>query len=398
MKRVVVIGAGIAGTAAALAARNSGAEVTLVRGGSGATSLGVGAYDATPWEVRGESSLTNVPLSASCMQILEQIGCVSCPESGAVLASSTGILRPARAHDDALLDLSVLRSGRVLLLDATIDGWDASSLSRSYNAHSLRGERSFETLLGNFIKHTDERAMTFAELAGRHDAPARLGWLATAIKKALKSTDSVCAILTPPILGAERARAKELGALVGVPCGEAIAPFSSPTGRRFDAGRDRALQHAQVTTVDGWVTRITVADVVAIELEDGAALEADAVVLATGGLLGGGIVYAPAEHILATAVPPYPRRVFECGVDAPVRVGHDGKELLVPGSMFGLAAEQLAWPFTNDPIMERVGVLADQSRASDRVFVAGDLVADRSRTWLEALASGAHAGAAASAT
>lgn len=394
MTRVVVIGGGISGTAAALAARASGADVTLVRGSSGATSLGVGAYDATPWE----SSRAGRPLDASCMQVLAQIGCISHPDAGALLASSTGILRPARAYDDALLDLSKVRAGRVLVLDAAVDGWDAGSLSRSYSAHALRGERSFESLGGSFVKHTDERAMTFAELASRHDDPARLAWLAAAIKAALNGSANVSAVLTPPILGADRSRGTELSALVGIPCGEAIAPFSSPAGRRFDAARDRALERAGVTTLDAWVTLISVLDKVTVEFEEGAQLEADVVVLATGGLLGGGIVYTPAEHILATAVPPYPRRVFACGVDAPVRVGHDGKELLVPGSMFGLAAEQLAWPFTDHPIMERVGVLADQSRASDRVYVAGDLVADRPRTWLDALASGAGAGLAACAS
>ena len=390
--RVVVIGGGVAGTAAALSAREHGAEVILVRGSSGATSLGIGAYDFVPWE----SSRVSAPMIASCMQILAQIGGVSTPEGGARLASSTGILRPAHAHDDALLDLGKVRAGRVLVLDAALGGWDARSISRSYNAHALRGEHSFEPLACSVVKHTDERSMTFAELAGRHDDPARLAWLAEAIKAALTTTENATAILLPPILGADRSRAAELSKLVGVPCGEAITPFSSPAGRRFEAARDRALERAHVATVDGWATLVAVADKVTVELEEGDALEADAIVLATGGLLGGGIVYSPAEGILATAMPPYPRRVFACAVDAPVRVGHDGKELVVPGSMFGLAAEQIAWPFTDEPIMERVGVLAEQTRASDRVYVAGDVTADRPRTWLDALASGVSAGAAAS--
>ena len=118
-------------------------------------------------------------------------------------------------------------------------------------------------------------------------------------------------------------------------------------------------------------------------------------VLATGGLIGGGIAYTPSEAILATALPPHPRHVFSCGIEAPVTIGADGKELLVPGSMFGLAPESICWPFSDDPLMERVGVLASGGRASGRVFVAGDLVADRPRTWLAAMASGVTAGRAA---
>jgi glycerol-3-phosphate dehydrogenase subunit B len=353
----------------------------------------MGACDFVTWE----SAHSAAPIDASCMQILAALGCVSAPEGGARLASSTGILRTARANDDALLDLGKVGAGRVVVLDAVLGGWDAGSISRSYNAHALRGEHSFEALSCALIKHTDERAMTFAELAGRHDDPARLAWLADAIKTALGKTANATAILTPPILGAKRSRAAELSALVGIRCGEALAPFSSPAGRRFEGARDRALELAHVAAIEGWVAHVAVADKVTVELEEGDSLECDAVILATGGLLGGGIVYSPAEGILATAMPPYPRRVFQCSIDAPVRVGHDGKELVVPGSMFGLAAEQLAWPFTDDPMMERIGVLAEETRVSDRVYVAGDLTADRPRTWLEALTSGALAGASAGA-
>jgi hypothetical protein len=68
----------------------------------------------------------------------------------------------------------------------------------------------------------------------------------------------------------------------------------------------------------------------------------------------------------------------------------------MPGTMFGAAPESLAWPFTDDPLLDRAGALVDHDgRAAfspEGLFVAGDLAADRARTWLAALMSGVLAG------
>ena len=48
MSLVVVLGSGIAGTAAALAAKAAGAEVTLVSAATGATILSTDALDDAP--------------------------------------------------------------------------------------------------------------------------------------------------------------------------------------------------------------------------------------------------------------------------------------------------------------------------------------------------------------
>ena len=47
---MVVVGAGIAGLAAAWSARRAGREVTVVSAGPGASALGSGAVDDVPWE------------------------------------------------------------------------------------------------------------------------------------------------------------------------------------------------------------------------------------------------------------------------------------------------------------------------------------------------------------
>ncbi|MDP9036791.1 MAG: FAD-binding protein, partial [Myxococcota bacterium] len=48
--RTIVVGAGVAGTAAALAAAWAGARVTVVDAGAGASTLSTGAIDDIPWQ------------------------------------------------------------------------------------------------------------------------------------------------------------------------------------------------------------------------------------------------------------------------------------------------------------------------------------------------------------
>jgi len=123
------------------------------------------------------------------------------------------------------------------------------------------------------------------------------------------------------------------------------------------------------------------------------------VVLAAGGLLGGGLEYAPSEAMLAAALPRGARAPLRATLDGPLTLGAHGRPLEAPGSLFGLAPEQIAWPFAPDGLLSRAGVLVgDDGRcatAPQGLFAAGEIVADAPRTWLIALVGGAVAGAAA---
>jgi hypothetical protein len=138
-----------------------------------------------------------------------------------------------------------------------------------------------------------------------------------------------------------------------------------------------------------------------IALEDGASLGADALVFATGGLLGGGIEYVPSETLLAAALPLRSSAPLRTSLDAPLELGAGGRPLEIPGSLFGLAPEQIAWPFSPNGLLARAGVLVSgEGRcvgAPPGLFAAGELVADAPRTWLRALIDGAIAGHAAAA-
>jgi hypothetical protein len=185
---------------------------------------------------------------------------------------------------------------------------------------------------------------------------------------------------------------------VGIPCGEALAMPGGPAGLRFERARDRALAAAGVDRVLGRVTAVLESAAegpLEVRTADGASLRADTVVLATGGLLGGGVEYAPSDPSEPRTHPP-----LRLGIAAPVVIGVGGRRLEAPGTLAGASPEQIAWPFAPQGILECAGVLADAAghclgSGPAGLLVAGELVADAPRAWLSALESGARAGEAA---
>ncbi len=376
---VVVVGAGVAGAGAALAASRAGARVTVIAGAVGASALWTGAVDAGAApsdEARAAAQVLGVVLGDSA------------------IVTSAGLVRKVGGRDAAVLDLlPLLRDRTVGVVRCDRPAWDGGALVRTAGA-------GMAPVDATILRLADERVVPDAEFAARHDDPERLGWLAERLRHALqRAHGGVHALLLPPSLGLERSRAEELSRLVGVPCGEATGMPGGPPGLRFERARDHALSAAGVTVLAGRVESVTPQpknpDRWSVHLGD-RALDADAVILAAGGLLGGGLEYQPSEAMLAAALPPSARPVFRCTIEAPVRVGAHGRPLDVPGSMFGTAPESIAWPLSRDALMDRVGVLCDDSgRIVPRLYAAGELVADAPRTWLRALESGVRAGLAA---
>jgi glycerol-3-phosphate dehydrogenase subunit B len=371
--------------------------VTLASAGSGASSLSTGAIDRDP---TGGASPAR-PLAPVAAEVLRALGVFVAPDEGVLLATTAGLLRPARGHDAALLDWTKLRGKRVGVVRALRPGWNAAALARAW-----QGQHDVDVvaLEGTVLRHSDERVIPDADFAARHDAEPRLVWLGERLREALAQSPGVSALVLPPSLGVDRPRAAALSLLVGIPCGEALGSPGGPSGLRFERARDRALEAAGVRRVaarasavertgSGW--RVTV--------EEGADLEADVVAIATGGLLGGGIEYGPAEWVTTGQAPgELPRSAsapfrFTVACDA-LRLGASGRTLDHPGSLFGLPPEKLAWPYAPDPVMDRVGAMADaQGRVEEGLFVAGELMADVPHGWLSALEGGAIAGAAAAA-
>jgi glycerol-3-phosphate dehydrogenase subunit B len=391
---VIVIGAGVAGTGAAIAAAQSGASAILLDGGAGASTLATGAVDAVQWRRKERS---DDPIASGSMAVLEALGgAFAVPDGGVTLLTMAGVVRPARGHDRALLDIRSVR-GRIGVAACRRSGWDAAALVAAWR-EGREGVDAFEALDAALVRYTDEDAIPDADFAARHDDDDRQGWLAERLREALaRANGRYSAIVLPPMLGLKRARAEALSRMVGIPCGEAIALPGGPAGFRFEHARDRALASAHVPLVRaravgvhrrGTLWRVTG--------EGGEAFDASAVILATGGLIGGGLAYAPSDAIFATELPPIARPPLRLTVDAPFALGAWGRPLEIAGSLFGYAPESLSRPFAGDALIERAGVLPhdeDNGRHPAALLAAGDVVADEPRTWLGALGSGARAGA-----
>jgi glycerol-3-phosphate dehydrogenase subunit B len=392
---VVVVGAGVAGTAAALAAASSGASVTIVDGGTGASTLSTGAIDLVPWH------LADGPRPAPTQELramVDALGAYRLPDGGSRVLTTAGLVRPAAGHDSALLDVAAIPKGRIGVVRCGRPAWDARCLARAW------GDR-FEPVEVPALRLADEHVIPDADFAARHDDQERLGWLSERLRDALaRAGGTFAGIVLPAALGLEYPRAHALSTLVGVRCGEASGLPGGPSGLRFERARDRTLLAAGVkklvavaTTVERKDLRGPSAARWRVTTRAGGALDADAVVLAPGGLLGGGIEYSPSETMLASVLPPRARPPFRLTIEAPLALGSRGRPLDLPGSLFGVAPESLAWPFVDDPLVCRVGVLVAVDGAAEAVgvYAAGEIVADAPRTWLGSLASGIRAGASA---
>lgn len=385
MSRVVVIGAGIAGTTAALTLRARGADVSIVVGPAGATHLASGMLDG---EARAEVLHALAPL-------LDAYAIESAPS---LVATSAGMARIARGRDRALLDFSRLTPGEVLIPRAPRGAWDADAIAKMLGAHPRVREHRLDVRAvdATLLRLADERVIPDATIAARHDDTERLEWLVDRLRPVVRASPSAVAVLLPPWLGCDRERATDLSARLGVAVGEIAVGLAGPAGFRFANARDRAFTARGIEAVTGFVTRFQAdASGVHVTLDDERALHGDFAVLATGGVVGGGLVYAPSDTTEGPELPADPRPYLREAL-ASFGVGVRGRPLDTPGTLFGVAPETIAWPFAEHGDLERAGVLLDATHGhvlgAPRVFACGDVVADVPRRWLDAAASG-HAAA-----
>lgn len=384
---VVVIGAGIAGTAAAWAAVKAGARVCVIHDRAGSSALYSGALDEREWEQAWSSGGA---VSAELREFSEALGLWRL--GACTLATREGVVRPALGSDAALLDLEPFAGRRVAVADLERDDWDAALLAKSFAAApwSRRTRTEFVAVPLNALRSGHERRIAPYDFASIFDEPVRRRALAELLAAARPAAE---AWLFGPWLGLEPGSAAELGRLAGVAVGETTSGTGGAAGARFEIGRDALLaklrvsvRRAQVSEVAPNAGRFSV--VVGEEPSaPPATLEAGSVVVAAGGVAAGGI--------LLTWEPERAQRGFELGFRAPLALALDGEVLAGSGSLYGLSLESRGLG-----ALERVGIaLNDRGNAlatggaQEGLHAAGDIVAGRPRTALEAARSGLLAGA-----
>lgn len=412
-ERVAVIGAGVAGLAATWAAAQRGAHIRLFDGGVGASCMNPGAVDDRPWEeVARSSEVLDLPalagpLPESVRVFSDDLRLWRLPGEGQPmtrLATAAGRVRVARGHDRSLLDLSQLtRGSRVLLPRLARVEWDADALAHALSEDDYAQSRRlrFAAVEAKILKHTGEDRISAADLAARHDDEDRRRWLVERLREMLDVAGGADAILTGPWLGTLEPLAPELSRTLGVAVGELVDGVGTTAGLRFEAARAGLLEAVGVAIEPYRVDSIAVqGDELRLTLENGDGATTDGVVLALGGVVAGGVVYDPPEHHAGQDMPERGAAPWRLSLTCPAEMQALGRVLDVVGSIHGPALDEVAWPIDADPgFLEAVGVrceglaLVSDGAVLPRLLAAGDVMADRPRTVLQAAFSGIRAGA-----
>lgn len=370
--KVLVVGAGFAGVAAAWAAKRAGAAVTVVDGGPGASALYSGAADGLNAGVPDELVV------ALGLRLAK----------GGHVATREGVVRTSDGGDSALLHLDPLAGKRIAVVDVPRDDWDGPLLARSFAASAWArstGTR-FELAPLPLLEKGHQRRVSSYDFAAGFERPERPAWLS----ELLKAHAGPDAWLFGPWLGLKRSLATELSQAAGVPVGEVTSPPGGPAGARFELRRDALLAALGVERVAGRVSEVVPAGrEVTLRLDGGVVVQGEALVLASGGFVGGGLALSGA---LSGAEP----AGFELAIRGLPPVLLRGELAQPVSSLFGvdLAARGRG-------LLERVGLpISGDGRVSapSRVFAAGDVVGPVPPSVGQALESGLRAGAAAAGT
>ncbi|HWV58395.1 MAG TPA: FAD-binding protein, partial [Longimicrobiales bacterium] len=283
---VLVIGGGIAGAAAALSARAAGRQVAVVRAGPGSTALTGGAWVGDVPE----------PLSAA----LAAVGYVLHPV-GRPLAHPTGELYPADfappEHAGAVVD-----DGTLICGVSGLPAFHAPALAR------LWGDTAGRDLLAATVDAGQAPASGWSVPSLAATLERNPDRFVDAVARAVREADARRVIL-PAVLGIEghdRVRSA-IEQATGAVVAEALGTPPSLPGWRLDRALLAALERAGIhvhagragsTVIEGRrVSGIRVAvaeDVTTVAagpdpVPGSFTITADAVVLATGKFLGGGI-------------------------------------------------------------------------------------------------------------
>lgn len=366
-KRIAVVGGGIAGAMVVSLLERWNAEraeksaLVWIRGRSGASALSSGVLDADEDEI----------LTGTTRNIFAEL--TGATLDNCFVATDIGTFREAKGRLPQILLLPRAR-GRILVASGFI-GFDAKHLSRSLydDAKRVGSALAFEPTRRNLRERTEERHMSGASLAAAFDLAERQALLLQSLREELQyartqSDLPVVGVLFPPVLGIRTNLAALLTGQLGLPVGEVVGGVSGPYAARYEAMMEPL--RARVTAVEGWVTGCELRDsaislaVVKTGEDDAQGIHAcDKLVLATGGLVGGGFSYAGGQWIGASPTPSHARSTFRSSLIEPTGVD-------LPGSLFGEAPESLAWPYVSG---DRMRHLAATSPDPSRVWVVGAL-------------------------
>lgn len=310
---VLVVGGGMAGAMAALAARAAGKTVLLAERAPGGTALSSGAVDVAA--AAGEPINTRrSPLDAAkrlaarkpshpYAVVGERLALL--PEALAFAARELSLLAPplprprflasaaGSVHATALCqqtmaegDLALGGTLAVIGLRGHLD-FDAALVAGGIGAFEKDGGPKAIAVTADLFMRADEALYRPHELARALELPGAAEEMGQHVRRALPA--GVRAALFPPILGLALHSdvPRRLAAALGIPVAEVLAGVPSVPGLRLQAALDARLAESGVEVVRGAVTEGRGPGQVA--LAGGREILAEAWVLASGRYLGGGI-------------------------------------------------------------------------------------------------------------
>lgn len=375
--------------------------MTMVLGRPGASVSMSGALDDLEWE-RAQGRAPS-QLRAREAEFLEALGIWEVGPEPVLVATLSGRLRPARGRDRAVLDLAGLEDASIALPRVNRPDWDADLLARALNDAPWAKTRKlrFEAIDADVLRFSEEAFFSDEELAARHDAE-RMAWLAERLR-ASAGLSGKSAVLLGPWLGVDTRASSTLSEALGIPVGETLSAMGGAAGIRFERARDRLLATLDVVAQPGRVLAVRGEEGgrAIVELEGDAMLDANVVVLAVGGVAGGGILLSKSSlHGLdedATHREPF----FVPSLESPSVLASSGRPLTLTSSPYGPDFEALAYSEVRGrSLLESVGFFTTKDGRARRadgepldwLVVGGDAVADRPRTVLSALRTGLVAG------
>lgn len=295
---VLILGGGVAGVAAALAAAGVGARTALVRRGPGATALCAGGWTGMPPAgLSAALAAADLPLDLRAAALPHPDGRVlrydAAPagHGGAQLMTDSPHAPPAPPAPGM-----PVAGERVLVCGiAGLPSFHAAALAALWaDAGALPDGLLAAVSLS--LADTPADGWSAAALAARLEREPQL--LADPLAAAVRRLDAA-RVIVPAVLGLD-AHGRVHGAVeagAGVPVGEALGVAPSLPGWRLDRALLRALEDAGVAVISGPVTDRATADgavpVVTVATAAGnVVLRSTAMVLATGRFIGGGVTAA----------------------------------------------------------------------------------------------------------
>ena len=312
---IIIIGGGMAGAAAAIAAKNKGADVTLIRKGYGSTALSSGTFDILntsrninslnkrhPYRIVGEKNFKL--LKNSLNDFLEDVKAEDFQIDGAVTKDATLVSITGAFKDTNLCQHSICEGRLTGLKDAKIlffgikgfAGFNPKQCCSLFNDANEKGNlliKKIDYVFIDFPNHEKEIYPSPFILAMKLDDESAMGKFISVVNRAA-GKNGYTHFGFPPILGLRKANAaiKALENLTDRKVFELLPHLPSVPGFRFQMTLNSLLNKKGINVIEGEVIKAEIKDSIVesltIKKRNGLSqLKAKNFILTTGRWAGG---------------------------------------------------------------------------------------------------------------